>query len=124
MWYARHLLIERFNKMGDEVVEYFMKTLPEALEKFDTVYLATHVPPWEELCTYDGKPSDIRYLPFYSCKVLRDYLVQEMAKWPSKKLEVLCGHTHSREDKQISENIHARMRAAKYGLVTFEVIEV
>jgi len=109
---------ERFrimNSLGDEAAKQLEINLPLALEGADTVIFVTHVPPFREACWYEGKISGDDFLPHFSCKAVGDVLHNVMKMHPSKKLIVLCGHTHSAGKAGILDNLIVHTGGAVYG---------
>lgn len=88
--------LQRLRKLGQEAATHLQETLPDALHQFDHVYVAMHVPPFQESVWHEGNtPSDDDpYLPHFSCKAAGDTLLQIAQRFPNKRITVLCGHTH------------------------------
>ena len=87
-------LIDKFKELAQRSIDHFSRVLPKAFENHDKVILATHVPPFEESAWYMGRKSDPEFLPFFSNKILGDFLKKYMEQNTDKSLTVLCGHTH------------------------------
>lgn len=115
-------LLIKLHELGDRATNYFRMVLPQALEKHNTVYLLTHVSPFVETSFYNRGISDKYGLPFFSCKALGDYLLEEMKQNPDKQLVVLCGHTHTGGEKDILPNLHVKVATARYGQPKVEEI--
>jgi len=49
---------ERFQALGDEAAEVVGRQLEIALATNDTVYILTHVPPFQNAAWHEGHPSD------------------------------------------------------------------
>lgn len=88
--------------------------LPTALSKFQSIIVATHVPPFREACWHRGKTSDDDWLPFFACKAVGDVLNAAMLQHPDKTMLVLCGHTHSPGEASILPNLTVYTGAAEY----------
>ncbi|MEZ5425600.1 MAG: metallophosphoesterase [Pyrinomonadaceae bacterium] len=104
------------HKMGDKYASILRSVLPEALKKYPKVILATHVPPFVEVCF--GR--DLRIcgeykLPFYTCKAIGDFLLETAEENPNCQITVLCGHTHEKAEAQIRENLLVRVKESGYG---------
>ncbi len=100
--------------LGDQAADYFRKVLPEALEKYDNIFLLTHIPPFRESCWHEGGLSDDNWLPHFTCQAVGDTLKEIMKEYPHKNLVVLCGHTHGDGQAQVSENILVLTGGAEY----------
>lgn len=107
--------LEVMQKAADEAARHLTDILPKALDMADHVLLATHVPPFKEASWYRSKVSDDMYLPYFSCKVVGDAILDAMTGRNEKKLTVLCGHTHGNGEAQISDNILVLTGKARYG---------
>lgn len=101
--------------LADEAVRHIENTLPRALNMVDHVIIATHVPPYKEAAWYRGKVSDDEFLPFFSCRVFGDVVSAIMSKVDSKRVTILCGHTHGAGFYQASSNIEVHTGGATYG---------
>ena len=101
--------------LGKESAAYFQGVLPEALKGFERIWVATHVPPFEGVATFDGQPCGSRYLPHY-CNVAGGQAIQEaVAFFRKKRVTVLCGHTHDRTGLRVSPNTAVLTGGAKRG---------
>ncbi|MHB8620663.1 MAG: metallophosphoesterase family protein [Chloroflexota bacterium] len=101
--------------LGDRAASILARFLEEALIEFEEVLVATHYPPFPEACLYEGSPTNPLYLPHFSCKAIGDVLRETAAGHPNRRIEVLCGHTHSSADVSILPNLHVLAGAAEYG---------
>ena len=95
-----------------DALEVKFDALPE---KFETVVVATHVPPFEEVSRYRGKPSEEKALPYYTNVTLGETLLKLAAKHSSRHLVVLAGHTHDPASHFILPNLHCIVGEATYG---------
>ncbi len=79
------------------------------------IIVLTHVPPYQEACRYNGKPSDLEALPWFSSQILGDVVDQAAAENPDTMIEVLCGHTHDGFVYRRSRNVRVTVAPAAYG---------
>lgn len=107
--------LQKLNMLGDEAAAFVRQLLPEALGRYAHVYFLTHVPPFRQAATYEGKPSDDNYAPHFACKAVGDALLEIMDNTPERKLTVLCGHTHGAGRTQILPNLEVVTGGAEYG---------
>jgi predicted phosphohydrolase len=109
--------LKKLYELGQETYRYLKNILPGALEQFQHVYVALHVPPFQETCWYDGKTpaDDDDYLPHFACKGAGDALLELAEKYPDTKITVLCGHTHGSGETTIRPNLHVITAGAEYG---------
>lgn len=110
-------LLKKLYELGQEANQFLIATLPAALEEYEHVYVALHVPPFQETCWYDGKTpeNDDDYLPHFACKGAGDALLELAEKYPRKKINVLCGHTHGSGETTILPNLKVITAGAEYG---------
>jgi predicted MPP superfamily phosphohydrolase len=102
-------------QLGDEAAHSLVERLPPALEQFDQVHILTHVPPFHESCWYDGRLSDDQWLPHFICQAMGDVLLAAAARFPHRRLTVLCGHTHGRGAFRPRDNLLVFTGGAEYG---------
>lgn len=107
--------LQMLNMLGDIAAEYFIQMLPEALERYQHVYVVTHVPPFREATVHEKRSANGEFLPHYSCKAVGDVLMDVMRRYPEREVTVLCGHTHGEGTVQILENLRVLTGGAEYG---------
>lgn len=105
---------DKINELAKEAASYVEVQLLEAFKTFEHVYVATHVSPFRENATYQGKISDDNWMPHFSSKHMGDMLLEVASNYPHKKITVLCGHSHGGADNQIAENIRCVTGEARY----------
>ena len=110
-------LLKKLYELGQEANIFLNKILPEALEHYEQVYVALHIPPFQESCWYRGKTptNDDDYLPHFTCKGAGDALLDIAEQYPDKQITVLCGHTHGSGETIIRPNLHVITAGAEYG---------
>jgi Icc protein len=106
---------ERLHQLGDEAATHFRRLLPQALDRFRNVIVATHAPPFREACWYEGKVSDDEHLPHFGCGAAGEALLPIMRARPEQHMLVLCGHTHGRGVARILPNLLVKTGGATYG---------
>lgn len=111
----RRSRLEVMQRLAQEAAEYFKKLLPEALERHKKVIVLTHVPPFRESACFRGKISGPEWLPYFTCKIVGDVLLAEIAKHPDKEVLVLCGHTHGKAEYSPLPNLRVITGPATYG---------
>jgi len=102
-------------RLADEAAAYVRGVLSAALVEYPFVYLVTHVPPFRGACWYEGRISDDEWLPHFSSKAMGDAILEVMAQHPSRRLTVLCGHTHSPGIYRPTQNVTVHTGGAEYG---------
>ncbi|MGJ3239713.1 MAG: metallophosphoesterase family protein [Anaerolineae bacterium] len=110
-------LLGKLRELGQEAADYIAEILPIALEQYDQMLVALHVPPFQESCWHDGKtpPDEDAYLPHFTCKAVGDVLLQIADANPHKQLTVLCGHTHGTGVNDMRQNLQVITAGAEYG---------
>lgn len=89
------------------------------------IVVATHVPPFRELCLDRSGKIDPQYVPHFSSKATGDVLLDIANENPDIEFLCLCGHTHTETQKQILQNLEVRAAYAKRGTVHVqEIIEI
>lgn len=109
--------LSKLRALGEDAARYIQRTLSTALERFEHVYVASHVPPFQESCWHEGKTAtdDNDYLPHFTCKAVGDVLLALAEEHPSKKITVLCGHTHGGGEAIMRSNLQVITAGAEYG---------
>ena len=108
--------LKRLNHLADVVAVGLEEILPEALDRFQTVILLTHVPPFMEACRYRGQNTGAEWLPHFSCKAAGEVIMKQMSKYPNREMLVLCGHTHDAFQIRIRTKVEVRVGGAFYGV--------
>ena len=112
---GKFLLLEKMQELADTDAMQLKRDLYEAVSKNpNKVIVLTHVPPFKEACMHMGKISDDDWLPYFSCKVIGDVLMEVANENPSIDFLVLCGHTHSESNYQPLSNLTVRAGKAEY----------
>ncbi|MCP9496856.1 MAG: metallophosphoesterase [Pyrinomonadaceae bacterium MAG19_C2-C3] len=106
----------RLRALGEAEAERVRELLPKSLDENQQVIFATHVPPFREACWHQGKISDDDWLPHFTCKAVGDALLEVMRKYPTRKLTVLCGHTHGAGVTHVLPNLVVYTGGARYGM--------
>ena len=107
--------LKAMQELADEAADHFKKILPKVLKNHRQIIVLTHVPPFKEATWHEGKTSDDEWLPFFSCKVVGDVLMDIMENNSSCEITVLCGHCHSSGECQILPNLKVITGRAEYG---------
>lgn len=105
----------RLRGLGHEAAAHIREVLPGALDRFESVILVTHVPPFRGACWHEGKISDGNWLPHFTCKAMGDAIVEIMSARQERSLRVYCGHTHSGGEYWPLPNVCVRTGGADYG---------
>ena len=115
---AGHYDLDRrptLQQLGDESAAHVRELLPKALARYEYVILVTHVPPLREACWHEGRLSDDNWLPHFACKAMGDVILEVMRQHASRRLTVLCGHTHGEGETRPLDNVEVLTGGAVYG---------
>lgn len=92
------------HNLGDGHSKQLDVQLRHATTWFKNILVATHVPPWESVCEYEGNIATPDQIPHYTCaavgKVIDDYHQGSCGEFI-----VCCGHTHSAVDRLIKPRL-------------------
>lgn len=102
---SRQEAFKKIASLGDESAAAFRNILPQALTSYRRVVVATHVPPFRQGLRYgDRKCEPCRYPHFVN--VAAGMVIGGIAKeFPKRKINVLCGHTHTPRTAKILPNL-------------------
>lgn len=106
---------EKLKQLGDEAAAHIRQLLPEALDQYPHVLLATHIPPLREACWHEGQLSNDEWAPHFTCRAMGDAILEIARRHPTRHLTVYCGHTHSPGLCQPLPNVTIHTGGAKYG---------
>lgn len=112
---SQRTLFAKLNELGDQAASALERQLEQALTTHPEVLLLTHVPPYKQACWHEGQISTDDFLPHFACQAVGERLTGIMRDHPTRKLTVLCGHTHSSGVAQILPNLTVHTGAAVYG---------
>lgn len=105
----------RMQVLADDFAFHIASVGEQALQKYEHVIVATHVPPFKENTIFKGAISDANWLPVMSSKKAGDCLLSLASAHPDKKITVLCGHTHGRAYHKPLPNLEVYTGTATYG---------
>lgn len=111
-----HLRNRRLDTMlywSHKSVDVFMKNV-DNMRMYKKVVILTHVPPFDELCYYDGRQQSKEYLPYFCNRPLGNAIRSVVDDMPSTEFYLFCGHTHHSAIYDYN-NLHGVTIGAKYG---------
>ena len=79
-----------------------------------SIWVLTHVPPFEQSCWYKGKAGDPHWTADFVCVAVGEVLEQFAQENPEKNIYVLCGHGHNRGIVRMHKNLIVHTAAAEY----------
>lgn len=126
-WNLDWIMIEEFSKLksfeeklsltrqlADISAFKLQKKLETALQKYKTIYILTHVPPWAEATRSVGKETEKFWLPYNVNYHLGKMIEEVAAAHPYQNIIVLSGHTHQPTFVNVSHNIECLVQSGKY----------
>jgi hypothetical protein len=113
---SRSHLFTKMQQFADEDAKKLLHDIEVGINTHNPkkIIVLTHVPPFPELCLYEGKQSDDDYLPYFASKATGDVLFVAAQNHPSIEFVTLCGHTHHHAERQMLENLSVTVGAAEY----------
>lgn len=102
-------------RLADEAADHIRQVLPQALDRWPTVFLLTHAPPFRQACWHEGGTSDDEWAPHFVCQAMGEAILEAAELRPQRRLIVLCGHTHSPGEFSPRENVLVLTGGARYG---------
>ncbi len=111
---GREALWQALQALADEAAQTLAQRLERALERYTLVFVTMHPPPFIENTLFNGQPSPANSLPHFSCKAVGDVLLTMADRYPTKRLIVVCGHTHAASETYLRPNLQVISGAAAY----------
>lgn len=111
---------QKLRDLGDESARYFRCVLPAALQRFQTVLVATHVPPCTQALRHRGSHCQWERQPFFSNRAAGNAIIGISRSFRSfrsiapRKVIVYAGHTHCSTSFELS-NLEIRVAGAQPG---------
>ncbi len=108
-------LKKKLMQLADSDAKKLERRVLKAVEKgYKKIIIATHVPPFEDVCLNAGKKSTSSGLPFFSSKCLGDAILPIAKKNPAVDFLWISGHTHSRAKYKPCNNMTCKVAKAEY----------
>lgn len=108
------VILKLARSLADDASRHVAAVVDEAAGRYDKVIVATHFPPFVDAHVHGEKKAGDEYLPWYTSKVMGDMLLELASKHKNKKIEVYCGHTHSKKSVTVAPNLEVHVAAAEY----------
>lgn len=110
-------------KLADSDARKLERRVNTAIKKgFTKIIIATHVPPFEEVCLNAGRKSTSCGLPFFSSRCLGETILPIAKRNPKIDFLWLSGHTHSRARHKPCNNLTSKVAKAEYYFPRIEEI--
>lgn len=106
--------IHTWRRMAEESAARIESRLAEAIERFQTVYVLTHVPPWPEATRAVGTLLERFWLPYNTNVAMGRAIERVMAGRKKRRAVILAGHTHEPHVIQVSRSVTCMVARASY----------
>jgi len=107
--------IEAWRHLADQSATDIADKLEKAIEqKYKTIYILTHYPPWKEATRDVGTFMEKFWLPYNTNLRLGRAIEDVMKHHKKKNVTVLAGHTHTDAWIHVSRNVECKVNKAKY----------
>ncbi len=113
---GKYALLEKMQYFADQDAHLLESGLMSCAvdPKVKKIIVITHVPPYPDLCLYQGKVSGDDFLPFFASKATGDVLTDFAKQHKNIDLLVLCGHTHASATGKPLDNLTIKVGVAEY----------
>jgi hypothetical protein len=112
----RSRIVETVREMAEREAAELRARLESALQRFDRVMLAVHVPPFVEACVCGvGKMRPATHRPWYVNRTMGTMLERVADAHEDKRIHVFAGHVHGIVDLDILPNLRCSTAGAEYG---------
>ena len=112
--HERSVLRAKLQQLGAEMATVLQQKLL-LLKEASSIWVLTHVPPFEGACWYQGNAGNPQWTPHFVCAAVGDVLDDFARDHPHIDIQVLCGHGHNRGFFQKRKNLRTYTAAAEYG---------
>jgi len=119
---SRREFFAKLRNFGHESAKYFRLVLPSVLRKFDTVLIATHVPPFWQGVLHGGGPCDWNHQPYFSNMAAGNVIASIARYFPRRRVIVHAGHTHCQAHARLSANLEIRVAGSQPGFPTINCV--
>lgn len=106
--------IQAFRDIADRSCQNIERKLEKAIaQDYKTIYILVHYPVFREATREDGWASKF-WLPYDTNIRLGKTIEKVMSKYKTKRVHLLCGHSHQETIAQISRNIVCQVGRGNY----------
>jgi len=108
--------------LGDRAADRLRPKLDQATASARRVVIVTHAPPFQGATWHEGSISDGAWLPWFSCRVMGEAILDCARRQPDCQFTVLCGHTHGGGQYRPAQNVLVLTAEAEYGVPRIQEI--
>lgn len=98
--------------MAEQLQQQLLQVVAD--ESIQSIWVATHVPPFKESAWYEGKAGNINWIADFVCVSVGEVLLKFCQTYPQIQCKVFCGHAHSRGHVQMLPNLNVFTASARY----------
>jgi Icc protein len=102
-------------KLAHEGVTHVHNGIKAACRYHSNIVVLTHYPPFAQAHIHEGRPGDANAMPWFTCKMMGDMLMDAAKAFPHVNFTVLAGHTHGKADYKPANNLTVHVGASTYG---------
>lgn len=113
---TRRFESERIAREHAAVLDLQLQSVPSYMTD---IVILTHVPPFRDMCMYNGRPANNDYIAFFACGRLGQIISRHAYLNRSKRYHIFSGHTHHAYKGQLADNIFGRVVSSEYGSLNF-----
>jgi hypothetical protein len=112
---GRSQLLTKMQQLADHDAEQLRIQLIDTVKEHPKrIIVLTHIPPFKEVCSHEGKINNDDWLPYFSSKAMGEVLTNICTTYPEINFLVLCGHTHDKAQYSPSTNLIVEAGHAEY----------
>jgi len=111
----RATIVEQARKLAHEGVTHIAEGIKQATRYHKNIIVLSHVPPYAQCHVYNGQQGDDNAMPWFTCKLLGDVMLDAAKAYPNVQFTVLAGHTHGKCEAKITKNLKVLVGGAEYG---------
>lgn len=114
-WWSNEQIFAKMNELAKESATFIYEQGTKSFEDgAETLFIATHIPPFRENSVFMDKISDDNWMPHFSSKHMGDAIIKLAEENPKKKIQILCGHSHGEAKHMPRQNVVCRTAEARY----------
>jgi predicted phosphohydrolase len=87
-------LTDFVKKLAEQEVANVASKISKIVSSHENIIIVTHIPPWKEATWHEDAISNNTFLPWFSSKIMGEYLLDVANINKDNKFTVLCSHTH------------------------------
>lgn len=106
--------IQYGRRLAEESTERLKIKLERALREYQTVYIITHMPPYEEACRGKGTDTEEFWLSYNVNFTMGKMIENVMNNRDTQNVVVIAGHSHVPAIVQVAHNIECLVQSGKY----------